>query len=152
MAENSRSELPADPRCGACQGVEKKLKPLVVTVLDAGAAASKSPRRKDGTSLRAARSRTARRTARWRWGMGSRALFQRAQGTGLLHRRGEHGWRRAGWSGAGRRVDPGWRRSASARPASAATRRIMTKSARSRASRPLDEGERGVSCSCKRHP
>ena len=49
------------------KGIEKKLKPLVVTVLDARGCV-KSAAAQDGTSLLAAVSPTARHTARSPWG------------------------------------------------------------------------------------
>ena len=48
------------------KGVEKKLKPLVITILDARGCV-KVAAAQDGTSLMRARSPTARPMARWRW-------------------------------------------------------------------------------------
>ena len=76
------------------KGVEKKLKPLVVTVLDARGCV-KVTAAQDGTSLMRSRDRPRQGLWRARDGHGlARAVPARA-GAGLFHRRGEHAWRRA---------------------------------------------------------
>ena len=62
------------------KGVEKKLKPLVVTVLDARGCVKVSAAQ-DGTSLMRARSPTARPTARsrWAWGRGRCSSARRSR-------------------------------------------------------------------------
>lgn len=60
------------------KGVEKKLKPLVVTVLDARGCV-KITAAQDGTSLLRSEIATGKAFGALAMGMGSRALFQRAQ-------------------------------------------------------------------------
>ena len=60
------------------KGVEKKFKPLVVTVLDARGA-TKITAAQDGTSLMRAEIAHGKAYGALAMGMGSRALFQRAQ-------------------------------------------------------------------------
>ena len=60
------------------KGVEKKLKPLVVTVLDARGCV-KTTAAQDGTSLLRAEVAHGKAFGALAMGMGSRALFQRAQ-------------------------------------------------------------------------
>ena len=116
------------------KGVEKKLKPLVITILDARGCV-KVTAAQDGTSLMRAEIAHGKAYGALAMGMGSRALFQRAQ-------------EQAYFVGAvntlaqGRLVPvPGgvliWTAAACSAPsASAATRRIMTRLARSPGSKP----------------
>jgi uncharacterized protein GlcG (DUF336 family) len=60
------------------KGVEKKFKPLVVTILDARGA-TKVTAAQDGTSLMRAEVANAKAYGALAMGMGSRALFQRSQ-------------------------------------------------------------------------
>jgi uncharacterized protein GlcG (DUF336 family) len=60
------------------KGAEKKLKPLVVTVLDARGCV-KLPAAQDGTSLLRSEIANGKAFGALAMGMGSRALFQRAQ-------------------------------------------------------------------------
>src|SRR5215203_4853383 len=60
------------------KGVEKKLKPLVITILDARGAV-KVTAAQDGTSLMRAEIAHGKAYGALAMGMGSRALFQRAQ-------------------------------------------------------------------------
>ena len=60
------------------KGIEKKLKPLVVTVLDARGCV-KAAAAQDGTSLMRAEIAHGKAYGALAMGMGSRALFQRAQ-------------------------------------------------------------------------
>jgi uncharacterized protein GlcG (DUF336 family) len=90
------------------KGVEKKLKPLVITILDARGCV-KVTAAQDGTSLMRAEIAHGKAYGALAMGMGSRALFQRAQEqayfVGAVNATG------AGPSGAGarRRADPGRR-------------------------------------------
>ena len=131
------------------KGVEKKLKPLVVTVLDARGCVKISAAQ-DGTSLLRSEIAHGKAYGALAMGMGSRALFQRAQ-------------EQAFFIGAvntlaqGRMVPvPGGvliqeAASCSAPSASAATPRTMTKSAQSPASRQRAKGERGVAAVARTH-
>jgi uncharacterized protein GlcG (DUF336 family) len=92
------------------KGVEKKLKPLVVTVLDARGCVKISAAQ-DGTSLLRSEIAHGKAYGALAMGMGSRALFQRA-GAGLFHRRGEYAGAGPDGAGARRRADPGRRRPA----------------------------------------
>ncbi len=93
------------------KGVEKKLKPLVVTVLDARGCVKISAAQ-DGTSLLRSEIAHGKAYGALAMGMGSRALFQRAQeqayfiGAVNTLAQGRIG------AGARRRADPGWRRAA----------------------------------------
>ena len=60
------------------KGVEKKLKPLVITILDARGCV-KATAAQDGTSLMRAEIAHGKAYGALAMGMGSRALFQRAQ-------------------------------------------------------------------------
>ena len=93
------------------KGVEKKLKPLVITILDARGCV-KVTAAQDGTSLMRAEIAHGKAYGALALGMGSRALFQRAAGAGLFRQRRKYDG--AGTSGAGarRRADPGRRRPA----------------------------------------
>ena len=93
------------------KGVEKKLKPLVVTVLDARGCVKISAAQ-DGTSLMRSEIAHGKAYGALALGMGSRALFQRAQEQAYFISAvnttgaGPHG------AGARRRADPGRRRAA----------------------------------------
>jgi uncharacterized protein GlcG (DUF336 family) len=65
------------------KGVEKKLKPLVITILDARGAV-KVTAAQDGTSLMRAEIAHGKAYGALAMGMGSRALFQRALAQGRL--------------------------------------------------------------------
>jgi len=90
------------------KAVEKKFKPLVITVLDARGAV-KIAAAQDGTSLMRAEIAHGKAYGALAMGMGSRALFQRT-GPGLFRRRGEFAGAGPPGAGARRRSDPGWRR------------------------------------------
>jgi uncharacterized protein GlcG (DUF336 family) len=70
------------------KGVEKKLKPLVITILDARGCV-KVTAAQDGTSLMRAEIAHGKAYGALAMGMGSRALFQRAQEQAYFVRRGE---------------------------------------------------------------
>ena len=78
MAELDSRHRPQDSRRRLAKGVEKKLKPLVVTVLDARGCV-KIPAAQDGTSLMRSEIAHGKAYGAFAMGMGSRALFQRAQ-------------------------------------------------------------------------
>ena len=85
------------------KGVEKKLKPLVITILDARGAV-KVTAAQDGTSLMRAEIAHGKAYGALAMGMGSRALFQRAQEQAYFVSAVTR-WRRASSPGAGRRAD-----------------------------------------------
>ena len=85
------------------KGVEKKLKPLVVTVLDARGCV-KASAAQDGTSLLRSEIAHGKAYGALAMGMGSRALFQRA--AGLFCQRGEYAGAGPHGAGARRRADP----------------------------------------------
>ncbi len=91
------------------KGVEKKLKPLVVTVLDARGCVKISAAQ-DGTSLMRSEIAHGKAYGALAMGMGSRALFQRAQEQAYFVERGEHDGAGPADPGARRRADPGWQR------------------------------------------
>src|SRR6201985_3531142 len=80
---NSMADLPLDVArkildTALAKGVEKKLKPLVITVLDARGCVKISAAQ-DGTSLLRSEIAHGKAYGALAMGMGSRALFQRAQ-------------------------------------------------------------------------
>ena len=90
------------------KAVEKKLKPLVVTILDVRGAV-KVTAAQDGTSLMRAEIANGKAYGALAMGMGSRALFQRAQEQAYFVERGEYAGAGAPGAGARRRADPGRR-------------------------------------------
>ena len=93
------------------KAVEKKLKPLVITVLDARGCV-KITAAQDGTSLMRAEIAHGKAYGALAMGMGSRALFQRAQEQAYFVECGEHAGAGPAGAGARRRADPERRRSA----------------------------------------
>ncbi len=90
------------------KGVEKKLKPLVITVLDARGCV-KVTAAQDGSSLMRSEIAHGKAYGALAMGMGSRALFQRAQEQAyFVSAINTHGAGPAG-TGARRRADPGRR-------------------------------------------
>ena len=116
------------------KGVEKKLKPLVITILDARGAV-KVTAAQDGTSLMRAEIAHGKAYGALAMGMGSRALFQRAQEQAyFIDAVNTMAQGRLVPVPGGVLIQDGAR--CSARSASAATRPTMTRSARSPASKP----------------
>ena len=93
------------------KGVEKKFKPLVITVLDARGCV-KVTAAQDGTSLMRGEIAHGKAYGALAMGMGSRALFQRAQEQAVFHQRGEHAGAGPPGAGARRRADSGRQRPA----------------------------------------
>ena len=89
------------------KGVEKKLKPLVITILDARGCV-KVTAAQDGTSLMRAEIAHGKAYGALAMGMGSRALFQRAQEQAYFIERSEHDGPGPHGAGTRRRADPGW--------------------------------------------
>ncbi len=86
------------------KGVEKKLKPLVITILDARGCV-KVTAAQDGTSLMRAEIAHGKAYGALAMGMGSRALFQRAPGAGLFRRGRKRAGARSPCARARRRAD-----------------------------------------------
>ncbi len=96
------------------KGVELKLKPLVVAVLDARGCI-KAMMAQDGTSLLRCEIAHGKAYGALAMGMGSRALYQRAQEASVFCQRDKYPGTGGAGAGAGRRLDPGQQRSAARR-------------------------------------